>query len=199
MKKLLLSLLVLTFMILAAEEGNAQRRGKKKRRVKEDTSQEDIRSRRDNDDYDDYNSSSIMNKLNFEIKPGNLFISSVTSLSLKANVGYKFNNTFSAGLGGKYFYQWQSGLGGYSDYGAFLYGRAKVSKEFYLVGEYNTLSLGNFSSVRGSVTYPAAGIGYMRPGIDWSSGFELLFVFSEDARNALQIPLEYWLNISYNF
>ena len=198
MKKILISLLVMSFVILMVDDANAQRRGKKKRRTTEDSSQ--TLSDRDDEGFDDYGSRSIMDKLNFEIKPGNIFISSITSLSVKANAGYKFNNTFSAGLGGKYFYNWYSGSGGYSDYGAFAYARAKLSQEFYILGEYNTLSLGNINSpVRGTVNYPAAGIGYMRPGIDWSSGFELLFVFSEDARTALQIPLEYWLNFSYNF
>lgn len=205
MKKILLSLLVMTFMILVVEDANAQRRGKKKRRVQEDTTQEDEdtsrRSSRDQEEYDDYNSTSLMDKLNFEIKPGNIFISSITSLSIKANAGYKINKTFSTGLGGKYFYNWFSGAGGYSDYGAFVYARAKLSQEFYLVAEYNTLSLGDIPApaFRNVINYPAAGIGYMRPGIDWSSGFELLVLFSDDARNALQIPLEYWLNFSYNF
>ncbi len=204
MKKILLSLLVITFIIVSVDDASAQRRGKKKRRKKEDTSQDDSKkSRRDRDIEDEYSSGSIMDKLNIEIKPGNLFIGNSTSLSVKANVGYKFTKDISAGIGGKYLYFWQSFGGGSvsaTDYGGLLYAKAKVSKEIYLVAEFNTMSLGVFdSSPRTTVSYPAAGLGYMRPGFDWSSGFEFLIVFSEEARNKLQLPFEYWFNFSHNF
>jgi len=206
MKKILLSLLVLTFMVLVVDEADAQRRGKKKRRTRtEDTEQTDERSSRRSSSDDDYSSSSsIMDKLNLEIKPGNLFIGNNTSISVKANAGYKFTKDISAGIGGKYLYFWQS-FGGSSvsasDYGGFGYVKAKVSREFYLVGEYTLMSVGTFNGTprSPSFTFPSAGIGYMRPGIDWSSGFELLFIFSEEARNNLSLPLEYWFNFSYNF
>jgi len=208
MKKVLIAFLVLAFTVVIVDDASAQRRGKKKRRTRtEDTEQtddrRDSRRSRDRDSEEDYGGTSIMDNLNIEIKPGNLFIGNSTSLSLKSNVGYKFTKDISAGVGGKILYFWQSnGLNSVSttDYGGLVYAKAKVSQEFYLVGEYNFMSLGSFNSdFRETLNYPTAGIGYMRPGIDWSSGFELLFVFSAEARNKLSLPLEYWFNFSYNF
>lgn len=189
-------------MIAVVDEASAQRRGTKKRRTREDTSEQNSRSSRSSRS-DEYQTPSFTDKLNYEIKPGNLFIGNVTFLSLKANAGYNINKTFSTGVGGKYFYEWQSGFGGISDYGTFLYARGKITQEIYLLAEYNLLSLGPIptlpSSRRSSITYPAAGFGYIRPGIDWSSGLEFLIIFSEEGRNALQLPFEYWITFSYNF
>lgn len=191
-------------MVAVVDEASAQRRGKKKRRTREDTTQQDGRRTTSRDrDSDEYRTKTFADKLNYEIKPGNLFLGNVTFLSAKANVGYNFNKTFSAGLGGKYYYEWITGRGGISDFGAFLYARGKITREIYLVAEYNTLSLGpvpNFpNSARTGISYPAAGFGYMREGLDWSSGLEFLIVFSEEGRDALQIPFEYWISFSYNF
>jgi len=193
--------LVFTFMVAVVDEAAAQRRGTKKRRTREDTSEQTSRSRSSRSD--EYQTPSFTDKLNYEIKPGNLFIGNITFLSLKANAGYNINKTFSTGLGGKYYYEWQSGFGGVSDYGGFLYARGKITREIYLLAEYNLLSLGPLAgfpnSRRTSITYPAAGFGYTRPGIDWSSGLEFLIIFSEEGRNALQLPFEYWITFSYNF
>lgn len=190
----------MTFLFTVVEDVNAQRRGKKKRRV--DTEETDDRRRKDSDDM--FMAQSFKDKLNYEIKPGNLFFGTTTVISFKANVGYNFNRSISAGIGGKYYYLWFS-QGNFpsvsrSDYGGFVYARAKIATQLYLVAEYNLLSLGNFNSdVRGNIDYPAAGIGYITPGLDWSMGAELLIVLNSEAREALELPVEYWLNFSYNF
>ena len=46
----------------------------------------------------------LMDKLNPEIKFGNLGFFNGLSVSTKANIGYKLHDRFSAGIGGKLFY-----------------------------------------------------------------------------------------------
>lgn len=193
MKKSILFALIAFFLVGVATDADAQRR--KRKRPTERTSERD----RDRE----AKTTGIMDKLNIEIKPGNLFIGSTTNLSLKSNVGYKFNKTFSAGVGGKYFYYWQSRNPAPAlslhDVGAFVYGRAILSRQFYIAAEYNYISLDAISGPRSGLSFPAAGIGYMTPGLNWSSGVEVLFIFSEQARNRLSLPIDYWINFSYNF
>jgi len=201
MKKILVPFLVLVFLFTLIDDASAQRRGKKKRRTTEDT--EDKRRDRDEDDF----GTSFSDKLNYEIKPGNLnFFNNQLSLSLKSNVGYKLNNTFSAGLGGKLFYDYFNSFGSSNDLSAFSYGgmayaRAKISQTFYLQGEYNIVSFGTVSTVpQETVSYPTAGLGYMQQGFDWSFGFEFLIVLDDYVRDKPQGSIvEYWINFSKNF
>lgn len=208
MQKLMIALLVLLFVGTATQDAQAQRRGKKKRPAKRETVDENETGSKREGRSRDYNPEdfdrSIWDDVNIEIKPGNLFLGNVTALSLKSNIGYNFNKTFSAGVGGRIYYLWFSDIGRGSstrtDYGAFAYARAKITRELYIVGEYNaTQSVSSNLNPTVNLNYASAGIGYMRPGIDWSSGFELLIVFDEAARNNLQAPIEYWLNFSHNF
>lgn len=209
MKKLLIAIFVIVFVGAATQDANAQRRGTKKRPAKEEPVDESETGSKREGSSRDYSAEDFgtpfWDNVNIEIKPGNLFLGSSTSLSLKSNIGYNFNNTFSAGVGGKFFYLWQDfgqiqGSASATDYGAFAYARAKITRELYIVGEYNYTRIGTFGTTPPStVGYPTAGIGYMRPGIDWSSGFELLIVFDETARNRLSTPIEYWINFSHNF
>ncbi|MEM9548082.1 MAG: hypothetical protein AAGA77_19030 [Bacteroidota bacterium] len=201
MKKIFVPFLVFVFLITLIDDADAQRRGKKKRRSNDDT---EVRSSRDRDD-DDFGVS-FTDKLNWEIKPGNInFFNNQLSLSLKSNVGYKFNNTFSAGVGGKLFYDYFNAIG-QNDISAFSYGgltyvRAKISRELYLQGEYNIVSFGSVSTIpQETLSYPTAGIGYMQQGFDWSFGVELLAVLDDFVRDKPQgTILEYWINFSKNF
>lgn len=202
MKKFLVPFLVLVFIFTIIDDASAQRRGKKKRRQKEDT-EEKTSSR----DEEDFAGTSLADKLNIEIKPGNLnFFGNQLSISLKSNVGYKFNNIFSAGAGGKLFYDYINAFGTSSDISAFsfgglIYGRAKISQTFYLQGEYNLVSFGAVSTTpQETLAYPTAGIGYMQQGYDWSFGIELLAILSDPVRDKPQGNIvEYWINFSKNF
>ena len=201
MKKTLVPFLVFIFLFTLIDDASAQRRGKKKRRAKEDT--EERKRDRDEEDF----GVSFTDKLNYEIKPGNInFFNNQLSLSLKTNVGYKFNNTFSAGVGGKLFYDYFNNFGQNNDFSAFSYGgltyvRAKISRELYVQGEYNIVSFGSVSTIpQETLSYPTAGIGYMQQGFDWSFGFELLAILDDFVRDKPQGSiLEYWFNFSKNF
>lgn len=199
MKKIFVPFLVIVFLFSLIDDASAQRRGKKKRRKSEDTE----RSSRDRED--DFATTSLAEKLNWEIKLGNVnFFNNQLSLSLKSNVGYKINNTFTAGVGGKLFYDYFNNFGSANDFSAFsygglAYGRAKLSPSFYLQGEYNIVSFGSFSTVpQSTVSFPTAGIGYMQQGFDWSYGIEILAILNDEARDRIGI-VEYWINFSKNF
>ncbi|MDF1697204.1 MAG: hypothetical protein P1U56_15280 [Saprospiraceae bacterium] len=202
MKKFFVPFLVIVFLFTIIDDASAQRRGKKKRRKTEDTERSSTRDRED-----DFESTSIAEKLNIEIKPGNLnFFGNQLSISLKSNVGYKFNNVFSAGAGGKFFYDYINSFGSSADisafsYGGLVYGRAKITQTFYLQGEYNIVSFGAVSTVpQETIAYPLAGIGYVQQGYDWSFGLELLAILNDRVRDKPQGTIvEYWINFSKNF
>jgi len=202
MKKYFVPFLIFVFLFTLLDDASAQRRGKKKRKKKEDT--EEKTSTRDRDE-DDFEGTSLSDKLNIEIKTGNLnFFGNQLSLSFRSNVGYKFNKTFSAGAGGKLFYDYINFTGSNSDvsvfsYGGLIYGRAKVTQSFYVQAEYSLVSFGHVNlSPKETIAYPKAGIGYMQQGYDWSYGIEILAILNDRVRDRLGF-VEYWINFSKNF
>ena len=200
MRKIFVALLTFVFLFTLIDDASAQRRGKKKRRSSDESSTRDRRE-------DDFEGVAFADKLNYEIKPGNLnFFGNQLSLSLKSNVGYKFNNFLVAGVGGKMFYDYINSFGSANDisafsYGGLVYGRVKVSQTFYLQGEYNIVSFGAVSTVpQETLGYPTAGIGYVQQGFDWSFGLELLAILNDQVRDKPQGNIvEYWINFSKNF
>lgn len=202
MKKILIPFLLLVFMFSLVDDASAQRRGKKKRRTKEKTEEKDERRNTRDDDDEDYGPSGIKEKLNTEIKLGNLnFFNNVFNVSLKSNVGYKLNKTFSAGLGGKfdYYYIGRQGSGdeGFFSYGGLAYARAKITQQLYAQVEYSAFNTA-FTLPRKTYLYPSAGLGYMYEGFNWSSGIEVLVPLSDEVRDFFGI-VEYWFSFSHNF
>jgi hypothetical protein len=142
-------------------------------------------------------------KLNTEIKLGNLSFSNGFGIALKSNVGYKFTKALSAGLGGKLAYNTISQFGPdltAFDYAGFVYGRVKLGEVFYVQGEYNLYSLENFGGDRTSFKYPTIGIGYMQnDGGNWAYGVELLYIANDAFRDQVGEVVEYWINFSHRF
>ncbi|MEE9438264.1 MAG: hypothetical protein V3V14_04640 [Saprospiraceae bacterium] len=203
MKKVIIAFLVLVFMVSVVDDASAQRRKKRKKREKK----EDTRKKNRSDDKDgdeEYDAVGFTDKLNSEIKMGNLnFFGNQLTISTKLNAGYKFNNTFSAGLGGKLFYDYNSFYDySFFSYGGLLYGRAKLSQQIYVQAEYSLVKFGRNNNTPKTIGYPTAGIGYMQTGFNWSYGFEILGIFNKEVRS-VDIPqlsfVEYWLNFSHNF
>ncbi|MFT6333660.1 MAG: hypothetical protein ACI86M_001020 [Saprospiraceae bacterium] len=205
MKRILIPFLILVFMFSLVDDASAQRRGKKKRRKKENTEETDERRNSRDEDDEDYGPSGIKEKLNTEIKLGNLnFFSNVFNLSMKSNVGYKLNKTFSAGLGAKfdYYYISSPGPGDISDlsYGGLVYSRAKITQQLYAQVEYNAFRAlpRTTLSPKKTFLYPSVGLGYMYEGFNWSSGIEVLVPLSDEVRDEFNI-VEYWISFSHNF
>jgi hypothetical protein len=105
----------------------------------ENTEEQDARRNSRDDDDEEYGPSGIKEKLNTEIKLGNLnFFGNQFSISLKSNVGYKLNNTFSAGLGGKLYYDFINVVNSpdnfnFTSVGGLAYARAKITKQLYSI------------------------------------------------------------------
>ena len=162
------------------------------------------RSRKTRETVKEEETVKLMDKLNFEIRVGNVGINQGFSLSAKPGVGYKVADFFTAGLGARMFYNfynfYQAPDISTFDYGAFAFGRFKIAQVFYIQGEYgythfNTI---DFVGTNYNIAYPSAGIGYLSGEGKWKYGLELMFPINEDARDN-GVSLEYWLNFSYNF
>ncbi len=153
---------------------------------------------------------SLMDKINPEIKFGNLGFFNGLSLSSKANVGFKFHEKISAGVGGKLFFDQFSVQGpdpSVFDFGGFVYGRGKITKEIYIQAEYAFMKYaadpdGYFIRnlpLDQKVNYPLIGLGYSSGINKWRFGVELLYIASETARDYQSAVVEYWFGASYNF
>lgn len=154
---------------------------------------------------------SLMDKLNPEIKFGNLGFFNGLSVSSKANVGFKFHDKISAGIGGKLFYEQyaQRGLPDPSvfDFGGFVYGRGKITNEIYIQAEYAFMKYAadpdgyiiRNLTLDQKVNYPLIGLGYSSGINKWRFGIELLYIASEAARDYQSAVVEYWFGASYNF
>lgn len=185
--KIKISLLLIIAVLLAGEM-QAQRT-RTSRRTRE-TREKDTTSLADN--------------LAFDIRIGNINIQNGFQLSLKPSVGYKFGKVVSAGLGGRFFYQFINVFAGDDfsilDYGGFAYARAKLGQNFYLQGEYAYTDFDYSKSfgVHYKVWYPVVGGGYLSGGDNWKYGLEVMFPLNGEARDYGPV-LEYWINIAYKF
>lgn len=153
---------------------------------------------------------SLVNKINPELKFGNLGFFNGLSLSTKMNVGYKISDRFTFGAGGKLFYDQFAVTGpdpSVFDYGGFLFGRGKITKEIYVQAEYAFM---NYSAdpagfrirdltIDQKINFPLIGLGYMSGMGNWRFGVELLYNTNETARDIQRSVIEYWFGASYNF
>ncbi|MBK8515769.1 MAG: hypothetical protein IPL55_05595 [Saprospiraceae bacterium] len=153
---------------------------------------------------------SLLDKINPEIKFGNLGFFNGLAISTKVNAGFKVSNRFSFGAGGKLYYDQSSVVGpdpSITDLGGFLYGRAKITNEIYFQAEYALMKYGadpvgyNFRGLREDqkVNFPLVGLGYCSGLGKWRFGIELLYVTNELARDYQNSVVEYWFGASYNF
>lgn len=182
--RLLLCTALLT-MITDTAEAQTKRRSRAKEKEKEE------------------NTVPFTHKLNTEIKLGNLSFNNGFGISMKSNVGYKFSNRFSLGLGGKFAYNTFATSGpdpSAFDYGGLVYGRAKIAGPIYFQAEYNLYSYQDFGGGRTDLKFPTIGLGYMQSdGGTWAYGIELLYIANDPAREYLNSVVEYWINFSHRF
>lgn len=182
-----ISLLLLAVILLAGEM-QAQRT-RTSRRTKESREKD---------------TTSFTDHLAFDIRIGNIGIQNGFQLSTKPSVGYKFGKVVSAGLGGRFFYQFVNVFAGEDfsilDKGGFVYTRAKLGQNFYLQGEYAYTDF-DYSRTFGThykIWYPLLGGGYQSGGDTWKYGLEIMFPLNGEARDYGPV-LEYWINITYKF
>jgi len=139
---------------------------------------------------------------------GNLYFFNDFSISGKFQAGYKPIERVSVGAQAKIYYDFINNIG--QDFSLLSYGigpevRAKITEEFYAIGEYNIMSIQgatNFGAGdREGLNFPAAGIGYQQGRGPWKFGAQLLFIFSEEARDPrfLNRSVDYWIDFNYKF
>jgi hypothetical protein len=158
-----------------------------------------------------YEEDNLTQNLWYGISLGNLFFFGDFSISLKAQGGYKPADRISVGLQSKMYYDFINNVG--QDYSVFSYGggpevRLKITDSFYAIGEYNLMSLQNVRNLgspqlsqRENINFPSAGIGYQQGRGPWKFGAQVLFIFSEEARDPqfLNRVVDYWLDFNYKF
>ncbi len=192
-----ISLLVIFFLAFSTDV-DAQRKRSKKKTTKTETKKRS-RSSRDRDE----NKVKFTDRLNYDINVGNISLNNGFGITLKPSVGYKFTERLSAGLALRAFYNFVNIRGGDDlslfSYGPSVYGRFKVSEQFYFQGEYSSMSYdAGPNGDRFSAKSPMFGGGYLSGFGPWKFGIQLLFVVDEDFRD-IENTIDYWFSFSYNF
>ncbi len=152
----------------------------------------------------------LLDKINPEIKFGNLGFFNGLAISTKFNAGFKPHNRFSFGGGGKLYFDQASVIGpdpSITDLGGFIYGRGKITDQIYFQAEYAFMKYGADPAgyrFRGltedqKVNFPLVGLGYNSGVGKWRFGIELLYITNQAARDYQNSVVEYWFGASYNF
>lgn len=153
---------------------------------------------------------SIIDKINPEIKFGNLGFFNGLSVSSKIDAGYKLHPRFTVGGGAKLFYDQYAVLGpdpSVFDYGGLVMARGKITQEIYIQAEYAFMHYSKDPDpyqIRGlfedrNVNYPLIGAGYMSGIGKWRFGIELMYIGNQEAQDIQNSVIEYWFGASYNF
>lgn len=153
---------------------------------------------------------SFLQKVNPEIKLGNVGFFNGLFISSKLNAGIKLHDRFSLGAGTKLFFNQYSQQGpdpSIFDIGGLVYGRAKITNSIYFQAEYAFMRYGKdpdgylirniFENQK--INYPLLGIGYFTGVGNWRFGMELLYITNNLARDYQNSIVEYWFGGSYNF
>jgi len=153
---------------------------------------------------------SLMEKINPELKFGNLGFFNGLSISTKLNVGYKLSERFTAGVGGKLFYDQYARVGpdlSTTSYGGLVHARGKITNEIYVQAEYAFMDYERFVYdsrnvlllQEAKINTPLIGLGYISGAGKWRFGVELLYIVNDQAREFQGSVIEYWFGASYNF
>lgn len=192
MKQIKITTCTLLLLLLFTSLGYGQVRSRMAEKVK-------------NEPKKNVSSVNFFDRTTVDIKVGNIIFSNFLALSGKVNTGYKFTDWLHGGVGGKVFYT-QFVVSGqpdpsYTDYGGFLYGRAKLFRSFFIQGEYAFMTYENLNvgPSRINVNHPLVGVGYFSGNDTWRFGAELMFIISETARDQQGSLAEYWIGAIYNF
>ena len=187
-----LILLVIAIFALNSVDADAQTR---KRRTTKKTEKKETKKQEPENEINFFRDQMI-----YEIRLGNLGFFNGFAISTKLNAGFKFSDHFSAGIGGKFYYDQFIVQGApdisYFDRGIFGYARGKVSQEIYIQAEYGSMYYDRFET---SVSTPLIGAGYMSGFGRWKFGLELLYITNDTARDLQGTVVEYWVGASYNF
>ena len=185
MKKLITSFLTLIILLMVADDADAQRR--RRSRDTQATTEE---------------KTSFADKLNYEIRVGNVAFGGGFALDLKPTVNYKVNKYISAGVGYRLDYDFINGFP--DDFSLFSHGplamaRAKVTPTIYVQAEYTLFKFDRPNNNDIKQNFPSIGAGYVQGGGNWKYSIEGMFVANDLARNIFNNSIEFWFNFSKNF
>ncbi len=146
---------------------------------------------------------SFTDKLNYEIRLGNVGFFGGFAIDLKPSVGYKVADfiTLGAGYRGSFNYINNFGFDDFSlfSHGPVLMGRIKALKSIYVQGEYTFMNFDDGPNrPRFHRDYPSAGLGYIQGDGKWKFSIEGMIPFDDFARDYFNV-VEIWINLSYNF
>ena len=163
----------------------------------------DAQRRRSRRTTDDNQQTSIADKINYEIRLGNLAFGSGFAIGAKPSVGYKINNYITAGGSFRFDYEFINGTFGTQDfsllsYGPGLFARGKFVSNFYLQGEYTFFNFDNIDT-RFNRSFPSLGLGMVQGGDNWKYNLELMFILDDLSRDFLGNTVEFWFSFSKNF
>ncbi len=182
------SILFCCFMIfMSVDDIEAQRRSRRSRNVEQ------------NDDK-----MTFADRINYEIRLGNVGFGGGFALAAKPSIGFKAHDIITVGGGFRFDYEFITnfGLEDFSlyDYGPFLLARAKIMQNYYLQGEYTFFSFDSPVQERASRNFPSIGAGLVQGGDNWKYNIELLFILDEITRNQFAgQTVEFWFTFSKNF
>ena len=140
-------------------------------------------------------------KINYEIRIGNIGFGGGFALDLKPSVGYKINKYITTGVGYRIDYDFINNFpNDFSlfSHGPFVLARGKFLQNFYLQGEYTFFNFDNFdSNVKQS--FPSVGVGMVQGGDNWKYNLEVMFIADELSRDFFNNTVEFWFSFSKNF
>ena len=133
---------------------------------------------------------------------GNIGFGSGFSISSKLSAGIELQDFLSVGAYGKFFYDtfnrfgapnlslFSPGFGGLA--------RINVTDEIFLQGEYSYTSFDQ-ETTKDNIWYPLIGGGYLTGNGDWTYGFTILLLLTDEAQTASTNTVEYWIDFNYKF
>ncbi|MEL6390659.1 MAG: hypothetical protein AAFQ02_10875 [Bacteroidota bacterium] len=123
------------------------------------------------------------------------------SISGKFAYAFEFEERFSIGANGKFFFDNINRVGVPDDnfftYGAAAFTRIKITEEIFAQGEYSYTVFNDDLFTDNSRLYPSIGGGYKSGFGDWTYGFHVLLPLDEQVRD--RFNLEYWIDFNYKF
>jgi hypothetical protein len=185
--------IMMIFVFLTGLSMEADAQTKRKRPAKKPEKKEKVKEPENEVNF-------FRDQLSYDIKIGNIGFFNGFSISTKLYTGYKLGDRFSAGIGGKMFYDQFIVRGApdisFFDRGLFGFARGKVTNEIFIQAEYISMRYDRFET---TVNYPLIGAGYMSGFGRWKFGLELMYITSDLARDLQGSVVEYWVGASYNF
>lgn len=163
------------------------------------------RSRRTRNTEQSDNKMSFTDRINYEIRLGNVGFGGGFAIAAKPSIGFKALKVLTVGGGFRMDYEFISDFGfedfSLYNYGPFLLARAKIMQNYYLQGEYTFFNFdAPFDQPSTSRNFPSIGGGFVQGGDNWKYNLELLFILDETSRNLFGgNTVEFWFTFSKNF